>query len=184
MYKIKMHGLGGQGVVTATKILAHAVSLYEDKYARTIPAFGHERRGAPVYADLMLDNEPILLGTFVYEPDVVVLFSPSLIDRGIPIDKGTHERSILVVNNGEAGVLEQLRRSYRFAKIYHVDATAISLATIGADIPNGAMLGAFARTGIVSIDSVVQALKENFNTKQGEQNAQAARRAYRETEET
>ncbi len=183
MYKIKMHGLGGQGVVTATKILAQAVSIHEDQYSRTIPAFGHERRGAPVYSDVMIDREPILLNTFVYQPDVVVLFSTSIIDRGIPIEKGTHEKSVLLINTGDAGVPGELTRAYRFARVFYVDATAIALNTVGNDIPNGAMLGAFARTGIVKIDSIKQSIMENFKAGQGEKNARAARKAYEETRE-
>ncbi len=45
MKRLKFYGLGGQGVVTAGKVLSSAVSLHEDKYAITVPAYGHERRG-------------------------------------------------------------------------------------------------------------------------------------------
>ena len=183
MYSIKMHGLGGQGVVTATKILAHAAAIYEDKFARSIPAFGHERRGAPVYSDVMIDDEQILLNSFVYEPDVVVLFTSSIIERGIPYQQGIHKESILLINTGNPTEAEELKASTGFAKIYYVDATTTALETIGIDIPNGAMLGAFAKTGIVSIDSVVKAIKENFKAGQGGKNAEAAQRAYESTQE-
>lgn len=183
MYQVKLYGLGGQGVVTAAKILAHAVSVYENQFAKTIPAFGHERRGAPVYSDVMIDRQPILLNSFVYEPDVVMLFAPAVIDQGIAIEEGIHKKSILVINTEDKQLLERLEKEYLFNKIYYVSATQIALEQIGRDIPNGAMLGAFAKTGIVKIDSVTQSLKEIFKNREGERNAQAAQKAYEKTRE-
>jgi len=182
LIKIKLHGLGGQGVVTAAKILSHAVSIYEDRFARTVPAFGHERRGAPVFADVMIDRDPILLNSFIYEPDVVMLFAPSVMDQGIVIDKGIHSGSILVVNSGDQVLLDQLKTNFLFKDIYYADATRVALDEIGRDIPNSAMLGVLARTGIVGIDSIATAIEENFKKGQGESNARAARSAYEKTQ--
>lgn len=81
MIRLKFYGLGGQGVVTAAKVLSAAVSIHEGKYAVTIPAYGHERRGAPVYTDVVVDNEPILLNCFVYEPDIVLVMDPSVREK-------------------------------------------------------------------------------------------------------
>ena len=61
MLRIKFYGIGGQGAVTAAKILSQAVSIYQDEYAITVPAYGHERRGAPVSAHIILDNKPVEL---------------------------------------------------------------------------------------------------------------------------
>ncbi|MCP4150244.1 MAG: pyruvate ferredoxin oxidoreductase [bacterium] len=180
MYRIKLYGLGGQGVVTAAKILANAVCLHEDKYAKTVPAYGHERRGAPVYADVMISDEPILVNSFVYEPDVVMIFASSVIRHGVPVEKGIHKDTLLVINTGE-NLLEELEENYKFREIYYVDATQAALECIGKDIPNGAMLGAFAKTGIAGIDSITRALEENFKAPEGERNAKAARRAFERT---
>ena len=76
LLQIKFYGIGGQGVVTATKLLAKTVCLFENRYAKTIPAYGHERRGAPVYADIIIDGKEILLNSFIYEPDIVVVLDP------------------------------------------------------------------------------------------------------------
>ncbi|MCU0289148.1 MAG: 2-oxoacid:acceptor oxidoreductase family protein, partial [Acidobacteria bacterium] len=114
MYRIKLHGLGGQGVVTAAKILAHAVSIHENKFGKTVPAFGHERRGAPVFADVMIDDQPVLINSFVYEPDVVVLFAPSVMDQGISIAQGIHHESILVINTGNEDLVRELKEKYVF----------------------------------------------------------------------
>jgi 2-oxoacid:acceptor oxidoreductase gamma subunit (pyruvate/2-ketoisovalerate family) len=131
----------------------------------------------------MIDRRPILLNSFVYEPDVVMLFAPSVIDQGIAIEQGIHEKSILVVNSADKQLLERLEKEYLFDQIYYVNATEIALEEIGKDIPNGAMVGAFAKTGIVDIDSITQSLKEIFKSKEGERNAQAAQKAYEKTRE-
>ncbi len=182
MLKIKLHGLGGQGVVTAARILVHAVSMFEDKFGKTIPSYGHERRGAPVFTDVMIDDQQILLNSFVYEPDMVVVFAPSVITQGIPIEKGIHENSILLINTADEFLLEQLKRGYIFKDIYYVNATQVALDQIGRDIPNSAMLGALCRTGIVGIRSIIQAFKEIFKAANGERNARAAQKAYEETQ--
>ncbi|MCK4766187.1 MAG: 2-oxoacid:acceptor oxidoreductase family protein [Candidatus Aminicenantes bacterium] len=180
MHKIKFFGLGGQGVVTAARILVHAVSIYEDKFGKTVPAYGHERRGAPVFADVMIDRRDILLNSFVYEPDMVVVFAQSVLDHGVPIAKGIHKDTILVMNTGDEALLEQLKKEHIFKEIYYVDATRVALEQTGREIPNSAILGALARTGVVGIDSALSSLKEFFKS-HGGKNAAAAQTAYERT---
>lgn len=181
MYKIKLYGLGGQGVVTAANILSHAVSINEKKYAKTIPAYGHERRGAPVFSDVMMDDIPILLNSFVYEPDIVIVFDPSVMDKGIDIGKGIHENTLLVINTDQDSVLSRVKETYKFNEIFYVNATKIAVDQIGRNIPNGPMLGAVVNTGIVYIDSIKKSLMEFFKSNAGEKNVQAAEEAYKKT---
>ena len=183
MVRMKFYGLGGQGVVTAGKVLSSAVSLYEDKYAVTIPAYGHERRGAPVYTDIIIDDKPVLVNCFVYEPDIVVVLDETIIQKHVDIAKGIHENTILVLNAGSQKTVEAYQEKYSFKKMYYVNATQAALETIGVSIPNGAVLGALARTGVVSIESVEKALKDFFGEKAGEKNADAARRSWSRTKE-
>ena len=181
MYKIKLYGLGGQGVVTAANILSHAVSINENKYAKTVPAYGHERRGAPVFSDVMVDDVPILLNSFVYDPDVVIVFDASVMDKGIDIGKGIHPNTRLVINTDQESVLTRVKEKYTFAEIYYVNATKIAVHHIGRNIPNGPMLGAVVNTGIVNIDSIKKSLVEFFKSKAGEKNVQAAEEAFSNT---
>ena len=181
MYKIKLYGLGGQGVVTAAGILSHAVSIYEMKYAKTVPAYGHERRGAPVFSDVMVDDKPILLNSFVYEPDIVIVFDASVMEKGIDIGKGIHEKTLLVINTDQDDVLTRVKEKYSFQRIYYVNATKIAVENIGRNIPNGPMLGALVNTGIVEIDSIKKSLAEFFKQKGGEKNVKAAEQAYQKT---
>lgn len=182
MINIKFYGLGGQGVVTAAKVLSTAVSIHEEKYAVTIPAYGHERRGAPVYTDIRIDNKPVLANCFVYEPDIVLVMDENIKEKHIDISKGKHENTILVINATAKNVAENYKEIYGFKDVYFVDGTHCALNNIGIGIPNGAMLGALTKTGIVAIESIEKALKETFGEKAGVKNAKAAREAYEHTE--
>lgn len=177
MIKLKFYGLGGQGIVTAAKVLSEAVSLGEGKYAITVPAYGHERRGAPVNTSIMIDDKPVLLNSFVYDPDIVLVMDETIIDKDVNIAEGIHKDSMLVLNTEDDAVIERYKQ-FNFKEIYYVDATAIAVENIGMAIPNGSMLGALAATGLVKIDSIEDAIMDKFGKKAGEKNAKAARESY------
>jgi 2-oxoacid:acceptor oxidoreductase gamma subunit (pyruvate/2-ketoisovalerate family) len=181
MIKLKFFGLGGQGVVTAAKIFSEAYSLYEGHYAITIPAYGHERRGAPVNTSIIADNIPVRQNCFVYEPDIVMVVDSSVIDQGIDISQGIKENSILVLNSITEAELQRYGK-IGFKKIYFVDGTGLALKNIGLGIPNASMLGALAKSGVVGINAVENAIIDTFGKKAGEKNAKAAREAYEKTE--
>lgn len=181
MHRIKFYGIGGQGAVTAAKVLSQAVSIYQNEYAITVPAYGHERRGAPVYAHIIVDDKPVMLNCYVYEPDIVVVFDETIMDKGVDVGAGCHEDSVLVLNTGNRGVVEKYRKAYGFREIYWSDGTEAAQKNIGLAIPNSAMLGAMAKTGVVGIEAVEQAIRDSFG-KVGEKNVHAARDAYNHTE--
>ncbi len=180
MQKIKFYGIGGQGAVTAAKILSIAVSLHQSEYAITVPAYGHERRGAPVYAHIIVDTKPVLLNCYVYEPDIVVVFDQHMIDMGVNIGEGCTEDTVLVINSADKEMIERYKKTYGFKKVFACDATDAALKNIGLNIPNSAMLGALAKTDAVKIDAVVSAVTESFG-KVGEKNGNAAKYAYEHT---
>ena len=158
MKQIKMYGLGGQGVVTAAKVLCEAVAIHEGAYSQAIPAYGHERRGAPVYADAMISSVPIKLKGFVYDPDYVVIFDVSVMGKGIDVMAGTTRQTVFIVNTPD------LNASYPFFnhKVYWVDAQAIALENLKVDIPNTSMLGALAGARLVDIKAIRSAITDKF----------------------
>lgn len=182
MTKVKMYGLGGQGVVTAAKALSEAVSLHEDKFAITVPAYGHERRGAPVFSDIIIDDERVLQNCFVYEPDLIVIFEDAIMEKNVDVGKGAHRDTVVLINTASDEVVARYREAYGFGKMYRVDATRIAIDTIGRNIPNSAMLGAMAKTGVVGIGSIEATLDKYFGEKAGEANARAAKQSYEQTE--
>lgn len=173
MKEIKVYGLGGQGVVTAAKIFAEAVAIGEGKYAQSIPAYGHERRGAPVYSDLLASDEPIKTKSFVYNPEYVVIFDLAVLDKGVDVMVGTNPDTVFIINS------ECVLPEYPFAKnqVYYVGARQIALDILDRDIPNSAMLGAMAGAGLVGIEAITNSVRKFFG-KAGDINAKAAKKAY------
>ena len=165
-------------MVTAAKLIVEAVTMHEDKYARSLPAYGHERRGAPVFTDVMIDDQPILLSSFVYEPDCVMLFDQSLTGMGINIGQGVGEHTVLVVNAEGPESLSRELAKLPWRQCYFVSATAIALEIMGRPILNSPMLGALAKTGAVGLESVCRALLADFGDTQGEINVRAAQEAH------
>jgi pyruvate ferredoxin oxidoreductase gamma subunit len=176
MKQIKCYGLGGQGVVTGAKLLAEAIVM-SGKYAQTTPAYGHERRGAPVTADVFASEQPIKVKCYVFQPNVVVLFGTGVLNHShINVTAGADKDVMFIVNARPDETLP-----FTSPNIYRVDALTISQEETGIDIPNAAMLGAIAAAGLADIEVVADTITKKFGPKGGPAGAKAARRAYAET---
>jgi len=171
MIEIRFHGRGGQGAVTAAKILAKA-AFYDGKFCQGFPFFGVERRGAPVMAFTRIDDKKILLRSQVYNPDYVIVLDPTLVDA-VNVVEGLKEDGVVIVNTTK----EDLDLGF---KTYTIDATGIALDILGVPIVNTTMLGAFVgATKLISFNSLKKAILDTFKGKLGEKNAKAAEVAYR-----
>lgn len=181
MIEVRFHGRGGQGAVIGSKVLATAI-FSEGRYVQSFPAFGVERRGAPVTAFLRVDDDFINLRNEIYSPDHLIILDPTLMNNR-NIFSGLKKDGWVLVNTKNKISKERydLLRDYRVAT---VDASAIAvrnrLGNATSPIVNTAILGAFARiTGICGIDSVCAAIKKGVPIKP-EENARAAREAFEE----
>lgn len=177
MHEIKFYARGGQGAVTAAKLLVTA-AIIENKYAQAIPSYGQERKGAPVYAFARIHDSMIEVKSYVYNPNIIMVFDMGLMDLGIDIYSGLKANSIMVVNssNKEMEVHENIK------KLVIVNADDITMEELGDVPPNVAMLGALAKaTNIIDIDSLEEAIRSKIRGKAGELNAKACRRAYEES---
>ena len=96
MIEIRIHGRGGQGAVIASEVLASAFFM-EGKYVQAFPAFGVERRGAPVAAYTRIDDQPIRIRHFIYEPDHIIILDPTLIES-TQVDAGLKDNGWMVIN--------------------------------------------------------------------------------------
>lgn len=158
MVEIRIHGRGGQGAVIASKVLANAFFL-EDKFVQAFPAFGVERRGAPVVAFSRVDASPILLRCEIYNPDHLIVLDSALTET-IDITSGLKKGGWIIINSHKKPEDFPYVDDYRVAV---VDANEIAwkhkLGSRATPIVNTAILGAFAKsTGLVQLDSVVQAV--------------------------
>lgn len=158
MQKIKIYGLGGQGVVTLGKVICNAVGVYDGKYAKTMPEYGHERRGGTVFTDVIIDEEPILTNCFVYKPDIVMVLDPYVHGNGFDVTAGIHENTILLMN------AEDTAFSFvsAFRECWYSNVSQISLNILQRDFPNIGMLGMFLRLGLLREESLEMSMKEIF----------------------
>ncbi len=179
MYEIRIHGRGGQGAVMAAKILAKAL-VEEGKVAKAIPAFGFERRGAPVTAFLRFDDQPIRQVTNIYHPDCIVCLDPTL-PRAVDIFAGMNSSGFWIQATKKP--IDRLTVPESVAKVGLCDAVGIAMEIFKRPITNTIMLGAFAgATGIVSLKSLNNGMQTiAFRDAMLEQNVEAARRGFEET---
>ena len=183
MLEVLFHGRGGQGAVTAANLLVAAALKDGHKGVQAFPLFGSERRGAPVKAFARISDTDVDLRSQIYNPDIVVVVDPGLLQL-VNVTDGLKSESVLILNTtGKPGDFEFSKR-FRVAT---VDAAAIAinhkLLVGGIPIINTPILGAIPRvTDLVSIESVENAIKEQWKGESGERNALAAREAYEQTE--
>lgn len=173
---IKFYARGGLGAVTASKVLVNA-AIFDNKFAQAIPSYGQERQGAPVYAFARIHDSVIEVKSYVYNPNIILVFDMGLIDLGIDIYEGLKENSIMVVNSN----LEDIEVHKNIKRLVIVDANKITRDLLGDAPPNIAMLGALVKVNKnITIESLEKAVKLRIKGKVGELNAKACRRAYEE----
>ncbi|MDW3228908.1 MAG: 2-oxoacid:acceptor oxidoreductase family protein [Acidobacteriota bacterium] len=177
MIEIRFHGRGGQGTVVASKILADALAK-EGNYVQAYPEFGVERRGAPVFAFIRVDNKPIYDKSKIYHPDHVVVVDPTLVEA-IDVTEGLKDGGYIIINSDKKPEDFKLPSNY---KVFTVDATEIAvkhkLGTLAAPIVNTAITGAVVKIlKLTKLESLAEAIREGVPNK-AEDNVKAAIEAY------
>lgn len=180
MFQVRIHGRGGQGVVTGAEMLSIAAFL-EGRNAQAFPSFGSERTGAPVVAFCRIDNKEIRLREPIIEPDALIIQDPTLLYT-VDVFSGLRPDGYVILNTSktydELG-LSDLAKRFRPERLLTVPATDLALKHVGRPVPNVPLLGAFAAvSGLISIDSVAAAIREKFSGKIAEGNIAAATEAY------
>jgi len=171
--ELRIHGRGGQGSVTAAELIA--VAAFEGgMYAQAFPAFGVERRGAPVQAFVRFDNQKIRLRSQIYEPDYIIVQDSTLI-RDVNVFLGLKAGGIAIINTEKALM-------YPFpegVKVITIDATSIALRQLGVPITNTTLMGAFAAaSGEIKLAALEDAVRRRFKGDLAEKNIAAAEEAY------
>ncbi len=180
MFQVRIHGRGGQGVVTGAEMLSIAAFL-EGRNAQAFPSFGSERTGAPVVAFCRIDNKEIRLREPIIEPDALIIQDPTLLYT-VDVFSGLRPDGYVILNTSktydELG-LSDLAKRFRPERLLTVPATDLALKHVGRPVPNVPLLGAFAAvSGLISLDSVAAAIREKFSGKIAEGNIAAATEAY------
>jgi pyruvate ferredoxin oxidoreductase gamma subunit len=173
MFQVRIHGRGGQGVVTAAKLLSVAAFL-DGAHAQAFPSFGSERTGAPVIAFCRIDERPIRVREPIVAPDALIVQDPTLLHQ-VDVFGGLGPAGHVLLNStrtaAELGLGE--------LDVICVPATALAREHLGKPLPNAALLGACAAvTGVVTLASVSAAIRERFATAPAEANVRAAEAAF------
>lgn len=180
MFEIRLHGRGGQGVVTAAELLSVA-AFHEGRHAQAFPSFGSERMGAPVASYCRIADAEIRLREPIVEPDALIIQDSTLL-HSVDVFAGLGPDGFLLINSTrsftELGVAEFTDR-FPPGHARSIDATDIARRHIGRPVPNAALLGGFAAlTRRLEIGSVLAAIRERFAGPVGAANAAAAQEAH------
>jgi pyruvate ferredoxin oxidoreductase gamma subunit len=179
MYEVRIHGRGGQGVVTAAELLS--VAAFESgAHAQAFPSFGSERTGAPVVAFCRIDSRPIRLREPVLRPDALIVQDSTLIRR-VDVFGGLRRGGWVLMNTrldwDRLGLDDAIPRD----RVVRLPATQLAMVHIGRPVPNVALLGGFAALsgGLITVDAVVAAISQRFRGGLAQGNAAAAVEAHR-----
>ena len=182
MFEVRLHGRGGQGVVTAADLLALA-AFEEGRHAQSFPSFGSERTGAPVVAYCRLSERDIRTREPVVAPDCVIVIDPTLVHQ-VDLFAGLRPNGYVLVNSTKTldGLgLGRLLDEFDTSHLLTAPATEVARRQIGRPLPNAALIGGFAAlTAIVTIGAVSTAIRERFrkDSSLAERNVAAATEAY------
>ena len=180
MFQIRIHGRGGQGVVTAAELMSVAAFM-EGRHAQAFPSFGSERMGAPVVAYCRIHDSEIRSREPVMQPDAVIIQDPTLL-HSVDVFDGLAPDGYVLVNTSqslnELGI-DVLLDTHSVGHVRTVAATDLALAHVGRPIPNAALLGGFAAmSGVIHLEAVAAAIKQKFPGAVGDKNVAAASAAF------
>jgi pyruvate ferredoxin oxidoreductase gamma subunit len=184
--EIRWHGRGGQGVVTAGKLLAET-AMGTGQYFQAFPDYGPERMGAPIRAYTRLSSKPITIHSQIEKPDVVLVLDPTLLGV-VAVAEGLKEDGTLLVNTSMSPAEVREATGFKTGKVFTVDASHIAIDEMGREITNTPMIGAFASaTGIFDTGDLAEQLRAWFGKKISlemiEANVRALRRAAEEVQQ-
>jgi pyruvate ferredoxin oxidoreductase gamma subunit len=180
VFQVRIHGRGGQGVVTAAEMLSIAAFI-EGRHAQAFPSFGSERSGAPVVAFCRIDDKGIRAHEPIAHPDALIVQDPTLLHQ-VDLFSGLDPDGYILINSSrsfdELGLGELVTR-FRHDRLLTVPATELAREHLGRPIPNVALLGGFAAlSGLISLDSIVAAVREKFSGNVADRNVAAAEAAF------
>jgi len=180
MFQVRIHGRGGQGVVTAADLLAVA-AFNEGRHAQAFPSFGSERTGAPVVSFCRIDDRPIRVREPVMEPDALIIQDATLLNQ-VDLFGGLRHDGFILINTAksfdELGLAEFVQNFHR-ERLLTVPASELAREHTGRPVANAALLGGFgALTGRISLDALDVAIRERFSETVAEGNMAAAHAAH------
>ncbi len=187
MVEIRWHGRGGQGTVTAAKVLADAC-LSGGRHVQAFPEYGPERAGAPLKAYNRISDKVLRMHCPVIAPQVVGVVDATLLDA-INVAEGATDDAVFVINTTKSPAeIRAKLKAKPTQRVITVDASKIAIDCFGRAMPNSPMLGAVnMATKLVSLEHLLEDVKNSFGKKFSQKiidgNLEAVRRGYSEVHE-
>lgn len=180
MFEVRIHGRGGQGVVTAAEMLSIA-AFEEGRHAQAFPSFGSERTGAPVVAFCRIADKEIRLREPIMKPDALIIQDPTLLHQ-VDVFAGLKKDGFILINTKstfeELG-LSDFVRDWPADRLCTLAATDLGLKHVGRPMPNVPLLAGFAAlSGTIQLESVFKAINAKFSGKVAAGNIAAATEAF------
>ena len=185
--EIRWHGRGGQGTVTAAKVLADAC-LSGGRHVQAFPEYGPERAGAPLRAYNRISPTEIRMHCPVLHPNVIGIADATLLD-GVNVTEGALDDTVFIVNTSkDPKEIREKLKAKPTQKVFTVDATKIALECIGRALPNASMLGAISKaTNLITLETLLEDVRKSFGKKFSQKiidgNLEATKRGYEEVKE-
>jgi pyruvate ferredoxin oxidoreductase gamma subunit len=178
VFEIRIHGRGGQGVVTAAELLSVA-AFHDGHYAQAFPSFGSERMGAPVIAYCRIDDGEIRTREPVVRPDALIIQDATLLNTGDSVFAGLRPGGHVLINSTRDVAGLELPDIVSSDRVVAVPATQIAVRHLGRPLPNAVLLGGIAALiDRVSLTSVLAAIRERFHGELADRNTAAAEEAF------
>ncbi len=180
MFQVRIHGRGGQGVVTGAEMMSIAAFL-GGRHAQAFPSFGSERTGAPVVSFCRMDDKEIRLREPIMKPDAIIIQDPTLLHQ-VDVFGGLKKDGYILINSTrsfEEMGLGEFAKGFRPERLLTVPASELARKHVGRAVPNVPLLGAFAALGgLISLDAVLRAIDQKFSGTIARGNQAAAKEAY------
>jgi pyruvate ferredoxin oxidoreductase gamma subunit len=180
MFQVRIHGRGGQGVVTGAEMMSIAAFL-GGRHAQAFPSFGSERTGAPVVAFCRMDDKEIRLREPIMQPDAIIIQDATLLHQ-VDVFGGLKKDGYILINTTRSFVelgLGEFVKGFKPEHLLTVPASELAMKHVGRPVPNVPLLGAFAALGgLISLAAVQQAIDDKFSGAVAAGNKAAAEEAY------
>jgi pyruvate ferredoxin oxidoreductase gamma subunit len=180
MFQVRMHGRGGQGVVTGAEMMSIAAFL-GGRHAQAFPSFGSERTGAPVVAFCRMDEREIRLREPIMQPDAIIIQDPTLLHQ-VDVFSGLKKDGYILINTSRSFTelgLGEFVKAFKPEHLLTVPASELAMNHVGRAVPNVPLLGAFAALcGLISLEAVQSAIDQKFKGAVALGNKAAAEQAY------
>jgi pyruvate ferredoxin oxidoreductase gamma subunit len=178
LFQVRIHGRGGQGVVTAAELIAQA-AFDAGRHAQAFPSFGSERTGAPVVAFARISDREIRVREPIMAPDAIIVQDETLLGA-LDVFSGLSPAGYVLINSTKSLTELGLKQSdIQKIRSMTVPATQLAMEHLGRPVPNAVLLGAFASlTNVISLESVNKAITARFSSKLAAGNCAAATAAY------